>query len=153
MGKKLKIGSGGLSLEADLADAFFIMSEPLGKESEIGKLNVDIEESTKLYDVMGYTTDIGTLALIFQNKTFPLFFSLLYLHLFVHLRNFTSFFVIINSYIILNISIFHLSLVPTLSHNPSLIFLVDSLFAYIPHTLIHIAPVDSYLRNSRQKPV
>ncbi|SCG87345.1 Uncharacterised protein [uncultured Clostridium sp.] len=70
MGKKLKIGSGGLSLEADLADAFFIMSEPLGKESEIGKLNVNIEESTKLYDVMGYTTDIGTLALIFQNKTF-----------------------------------------------------------------------------------
>lgn len=51
MGKKLKIGSGGLSLEADLADAFFIMSEPLGKESEIGKLNVNIEESTKLYDV------------------------------------------------------------------------------------------------------
>lgn len=70
MGQKLKINVGGLSFEADLADASFIMAEPLGKNSEIKGLNVNIEEGTKQYDVMGYTTDIGTMQLIFQNKTF-----------------------------------------------------------------------------------
>ena len=70
MGQKLKINVGELSFEADLSDASFIMAEPLGKNSEIKGLNVDIEEGTKQYDVMGYTTDIGTMQLIFQNKTF-----------------------------------------------------------------------------------
>lgn len=71
MGQKLKIKVGGLSLEADLSDASFVMGEPLGKNAEIKGLNVNISEATKQYDVMGYTTDIGTMQLIFQNKTLP----------------------------------------------------------------------------------
>lgn len=70
MGEKMKIKLGGISIEADLSDASFIMGEPIGQRANIGGLNVNVDEGTKQYDVMGYTTDINTMRLIFQNKTF-----------------------------------------------------------------------------------
>lgn len=70
MSDKLRIKLDGLSLKADLADASFIMGEPLGQGADIRGLNVNIDEGTKQYDAMAYTTDIGTMSLIFQNETF-----------------------------------------------------------------------------------
>ena len=70
MGEKLKIKWNGISIDADLSDATFILGEPIGQSINAGELNVNIDEKTKKYDVMGYTTDIGTMRLIFQNKTF-----------------------------------------------------------------------------------
>ena len=70
MGEKLKIKLQGLSIEADLSDASFILGEPIGQNANAGGLNINISEGTKQYDVMGYTTDLNTMRLIFQNKTF-----------------------------------------------------------------------------------
>ena len=70
MGDKLKIKLPGISIDADLSDASFILGEPIGQRSNIRELNVNIAEETKQYDVMGYTTDLNTMRLIFQNKTF-----------------------------------------------------------------------------------
>ncbi len=70
MGEKLKIKIGGLSIEADLADASFVMGEPIGHDVNAGELNINIGEETKQHDVMGYTTDLSSMRLIFQNKTF-----------------------------------------------------------------------------------
>lgn len=68
MGDKLKIKLPGMSIDADLSDASFILGEPIGQSSNIRELNVNIAEGTKQYDVMGYTTDLNTMRLIFQNK-------------------------------------------------------------------------------------
>ena len=68
MGEKFKIKLSGISIAPDLSDASFIIGEPIG--ANIGGLNVNVDEGTKQYEVMGYTTDIGTMRLIFQNKTF-----------------------------------------------------------------------------------
>lgn len=70
MGEKLKIKLHGMSIEADLSDASFILGEPIGQNANVGGLNINVDEGTKQYDVMGYTTDINTMRLIFQNKTF-----------------------------------------------------------------------------------
>ena len=70
MGEKLKIKLQGISIEADLSDASFILGEPIGQNANAGGLNINISEGTKQYDVMGYTTDLNTMRLIFQNKTF-----------------------------------------------------------------------------------
>lgn len=70
MGEKLKIKLQGISIEADLSDASFILGEPIGQNANAGGLNINISEGTKQYDVMGYTTDLNTMHLIFQNKTF-----------------------------------------------------------------------------------
>lgn len=66
----MKIKWQELSIEADLSDASFILSEPIGLNSYAGGLNVNVAEGVKQYDVMGYTTDLNTMRLIFQNKTF-----------------------------------------------------------------------------------
>ena len=70
MGEKLKIKLQGISIEADLSDASFFLDEPIGQNTIVGGLNINIAEGTKQYDVMGYTTDLNTMRLIFQNKTF-----------------------------------------------------------------------------------
>lgn len=70
MGEKLKFKWKGLSIEADLSDASFIMGEPIGQGLNVGGLNINVDDKTKEYDVMGYTTDLNTMRLIFQNKTF-----------------------------------------------------------------------------------
>lgn len=70
MGEKLKIRLKGASIEADLSNALFIMGEPIGQNSNVEGLNINVDEKTKQYDVMGYTTDLSTMRLIFQNKTF-----------------------------------------------------------------------------------
>ena len=70
MGEKLKIKLQGISIEADLSDASFFLDEPIGQNTIVGGLNINIAEGTKQYDVMGYTTDRNTMRLIFQNKTF-----------------------------------------------------------------------------------
>lgn len=69
MGEKLKIKLKGISIEADLSDAWFVLGESAGKNSNAGGLNINIADETKQYDVMGYTTDLNTMRLIFQNKT------------------------------------------------------------------------------------
>lgn len=69
MGEKLIIKLQGISIEADLSDASFIMGEPISQDSHARGLNVNVAEGTKQYGVMGYTTDLNTMRLIFQNKT------------------------------------------------------------------------------------
>lgn len=69
MGEKVKIKLKGITIEADLSEASFVLGEPIGKNINAGGLNINIADETKQYDVMGYTTDLNTMRLIFQNKT------------------------------------------------------------------------------------
>lgn len=69
MERKIVINFGGIAFEADLADASFVMSEPLGEGVETLGPNIFIDESSKRHQVFGYTTDISTMRLIFQNRT------------------------------------------------------------------------------------
>lgn len=70
MGEKLIIKSQSVSIEADLSDALVILSEPIDQNTITKGLNIKISEESKQYDVMGYTTDLDTMRLIFQNRTF-----------------------------------------------------------------------------------
>lgn len=70
MRKKLKQDSNTFSITADSQGASIIIGEPLRKGEDIKSLKIKVNESVKNYDVLGYTTDINTMRLIFENKTF-----------------------------------------------------------------------------------
>lgn len=50
-------------------DASIIFGEPIAKDVDPNKLNINISEAAKSHSSMTYTTDIGTLKLIFENMT------------------------------------------------------------------------------------
>lgn len=70
MGKVLKIRAGGITIDADLSEATFILAEPMADGKNIRELNVNISESVKEHPCFSYTTDLKTANLIFQNMTF-----------------------------------------------------------------------------------
>lgn len=70
MDDKLKIKCNGLSIDMDLSDASLVMGEPVTSQNDIRKLRINVAKETTQHNVMGYTTDIATMRLIFQNKTF-----------------------------------------------------------------------------------
>ena len=69
MSKILEIKGAGFTISADLTDVSFILAEPFEKGADPQNLNIRISEDSVKHNVMGYTTDIGTLELIFQKKT------------------------------------------------------------------------------------
>lgn len=69
MSPVLKIRANGLTISTDLSDGSIILAEPFEKGADPEQLNIKISEDSKKHKVMGYTTDIGTLELIFQRKT------------------------------------------------------------------------------------
>ena len=67
---KLSFKTAGLTLEADLDEASFILAEPFGEGVDLNGVNINISNESKEHPVMGYTTDIETMGLIFKYKTF-----------------------------------------------------------------------------------
>lgn len=57
----------GIPFESDTP--MLVMAGALALESDAQKLWVKIEDKVKTYDRMGYTTDVGTVGLIFDNMT------------------------------------------------------------------------------------
>ena len=49
----MKIKLKGITIEADLSEASFVLGEPIGKNINAGGLNINIADETKQYDVMG----------------------------------------------------------------------------------------------------
>lgn len=70
MGNVLKINIGRMSIDADLLDATFIMSEPIIEGKDLNDLNINISESTKIHPCFSYTTNLETARLIFSKMTF-----------------------------------------------------------------------------------
>lgn len=70
MMSKLNFKIAGITFEADLDDASFILAEPFGEGVDLNGVNINISNESKEHPVMGYTTDIETMGLIFKFKTF-----------------------------------------------------------------------------------
>lgn len=58
-----------ISCSLDLSDSYFVQGEQINKDSDLRKLIINISEDSKKHCCMSYTTEIGTLGLIFQNMT------------------------------------------------------------------------------------
>ena len=69
MGQRLKINVGGVTIDADLSDAKFIMADALSPGQNMNGLNINISDEVKQHPCFSYTTDLKTANLIFENMT------------------------------------------------------------------------------------
>lgn len=69
MGKKIIIKCGDKLSIYDLENASIIFEEPISKDADLNKLNINIFEEAKSHSSMTYTTEINTFKLIFENLT------------------------------------------------------------------------------------